>query len=104
MTSGTTIYDEIRGLIDAPLRPESRAELEHALTGGYAHALALEAERHRLERRLAAAAASFARRATRSDELATLGRQIEQTDHDLGQLRALLVALKARFDQARAAA
>ena len=104
MTSGLLIHDEIRALTAAPLHPGSGPELERVLTAGYAEALALEAQRQRLERRLAKTAASFARRAARSDELAALGRELEETDRSLQELRAALVALKARFDQSRAAA
>lgn len=103
MTGGTAIQNEIRALIEAPLRDDSRSELEHALTDGYAHALSLEAERHRLERRLSEAVASLSRpAAARPDEVASLGRQIEETDSRLTQLRALLTSLRARFEEARA--
>ena len=54
------IQDEIRSLLDAPPDGEDAPTIdaiEHTLTAGYARALALEAERWRLERRIARVAA-----------------------------------------------
>ena len=104
MRDRTYILDEIRALTHAPFHSGLQAELEHALTAGYAEALALEAAKHRLERRLADAAASFARRAAHPDDLAALGGQLEESEGRVRELRAALVALKARFDELRAAA
>ena len=56
------IHDEIRSLLDAPPDGEDAPTIdaiEHTLTAGYARALALEAERWRLERRIAQVAAEL---------------------------------------------
>lgn len=101
MNVGMTIQNDIRAIIEAPPRDDSRAELERVLTDGYAHALTLQAERQRLERRLSEAVASLPRPAAgRTEDVASLKRQIEETDSRLVQLRSLLAPLKARFDQA----
>src|SRR6266566_2933687 len=56
------IHDEIRSLLDAPPQGDEAPTIdaiEHTLTAGYARALALEAERWRLERRIAEVAATL---------------------------------------------
>ena len=103
------IHDEIRTLLDAPPSGEdapSLDHLEHTLTAGYATALALEAERWRLERKIAEVAASLPDGGgePRHSELATLGRRLSEADGDLAALRSLLSSLRMRADQARAAA
>jgi len=82
---------------DAP----TLARLEETLTEGYAQALALEAERWRLERRLGEMA-----RAGGSDlgeELQSLGKRLTSADGELAELRALLGSLHERARVARAA-
>src|SRR5919197_2036268 len=57
------IQEEIRTLLDAPQVGEEAPSIdavEHTLTAGYARALALEAERWRLERRIAEVASKLA--------------------------------------------
>jgi hypothetical protein len=74
------------------------ARLEDTLTEGYAQALALEAERIRLERRLG----EVAREADGGDpsrlsaELAGLAGRLTSADGELAKLRALLVSLYER--------
>jgi chromosome segregation ATPase len=72
--------------------------LESTLTDGYAKALALEAERWRLERRLAEVARNGA---VRADEVSTIGRRLNTTDGELAELRRLLGSLHERARSAR---
>jgi hypothetical protein len=103
------IHDDIRSLLDAPASGDDAPSLdyiEHTLTAGYAGALALEAERRRIERRIADVAARLGDEVTDEDasELAQLGKSLSSADGDLDNLRALLVALRTRADEVRAAA
>jgi hypothetical protein len=100
------IHDEIRTLLDAPPTGDDAPSLdaiEDTLTAGYARALALEAERWRLERKLAEAAAALGRTVVEGQhsELATLGRRLSAADGDLTLLRALLSSLRSRADEVR---
>jgi hypothetical protein len=70
------------------------ARLEDTLTEGYARALAIEAERWRLERRIGEVA-----REGRSDvgeELRSLGTELTRADSELLELRSLLGTLHER--------
>ena len=101
------IQDEIRSLLDAPPSGESAPsldDLEHTLTAGYARALALEAERWRLERKIAEVAAKLSGESSdlRASELAKLGQKLSDADGDLGRLRGLLSSLRTRADEVRA--
>ena len=102
------IHDEIRDLLDAPntgTKAPTLHDIEHTLTSGYARALALEAERIRIERQLADVAARLADEATDEDasELASLAQRLSVADDDLSHLRTLLASLRLRADAARAA-
>jgi hypothetical protein len=103
------IHDDIRSLLESPPSGEDAPSLdhiEHTLTAGYAGALQLEAERWRIERRIADVAARLGDEVTDEDaaELAKLGQQLSVADTDLNRLRTLLVALRTRADEVRAAA
>jgi hypothetical protein len=102
------IHEEIRTLLDAPRRGEdapSIDDVEHTLTAGYARALALEAERWRLERRIAEVASKLAEEPeTEHSELANLGKRLSTADGDLTRLRGLLASLRVRADEIRSAA
>jgi hypothetical protein len=103
------IHDDIRSLLEAPPSGDQAPSLdhiEHTLTAGYARALALEAERWRIERKIADVAARLGDDVTDEDasELAQLGRRLSSADGDLTKLRNLLVALRTRADEVRAAA
>lgn len=77
------------------------AELEETLTQGYAEALALEAERLRIERRLGEVARSAT--ADHAAELRSLGSRLNSTDGELVRLRTTLGALRDRARVLRAA-
>ena len=103
------IHDDIRNLLEAPPTGDAAptlSNIEHTLTEGYARALALEAERWRIERRIADVATRLGNEVTDEDaaELARLGERLSAADGDLNKLRNLLVALRTRADEVRAAA
>lgn len=101
------IHDEIRTLLDASPTGDdapSLDDIEHTLTAGYARALALEAERWRLERKIAEVAASLGGDASVGmPELATLGQRLSVAAGDLTHLRGLLSSLRSRANQVRTA-
>jgi hypothetical protein len=104
-----SLVEEISALLEAPAAPERGPyldRLEHTLTVGYAHALALEAERWRLERRLGELALGLADgdEAVPSDELMRLAGRMADASGDLSELRGLLVTLRDRASAVRAAA
>lgn len=103
------IQEEIRTLLDASPNGEdapSLDDLEHTLTAGYARALALEAERWRIERKIAELAASLGGDSGKGQhsELASLGRRLSVADGDLTHLRGLLSSLRTRADEVRTTA
>jgi hypothetical protein len=100
------IHDEIRSLLDSPPQGEDAPTIdaiEDTLTAGYARALALEAERWRLERRIAEVAAELGSNSHQVDhsELAQLGERLSAADGDLSNLRGLLSSLRSRADDVR---
>ena len=74
--------------------------IESTLTDGYAEALALEAERARIERRLGEVARDAGDEST-VREFAQLSERLEDADGELKRLRALLGNLQARRRLAR---
>jgi hypothetical protein len=76
----------------------SLAVLEDTLTQGYAEALALEAERSRIERRIGEVARTVVEPVTThvTDEIVALGRRLTHADVELGRLRTVLLRLQAR--------
>jgi chromosome segregation ATPase len=99
-----TILDEIDALLAAPQSATSElGRIEDTLTVGYAHALALEAEQLRLERRLAELAAELAAGASeqRAEELASVLGRMSSTTGDLTHLRTLLGSLRERVSMLR---
>jgi len=71
------------------------AEVESTLTDGYAQALALEAERWRLERRLGEVARAGGDGA--GEELTSIGKRLNTTDGELATLRRMLGTLHERL-------
>ena len=103
------IHDEIRTLLDSPAAGAEAPtidDIEHTLTAGYARALALEAERWRLERRITEVAAELGRKPEEAEqsELAHLGQRLSAADGDLSKLRGLLSSLRSRAEEVRATA
>lgn len=100
----TALCDEIRVLLDGPdaAPGQSLERLEDTLTKGYARALALEAERWRLERRIGELGADVRRGVERSgDEIAALAGRLSQASSRVTRLRSLLAALRQRTDAVR---
>jgi hypothetical protein len=95
----TSVRWQIEALLGAPSSGAGAPTLERVeetLTEGYAEALALDAERLRLERRLS----EVAREGSHSGpELEALGKRLTSADGELTRLRALLGSL---HDRARA--
>ena len=97
------LRDEIAELLRMPedgVGAPSLDVIESTLTDGYAEALALEAKRTRIERRLG----EVARDAGREEnlrEFARLAESLEAADGDLESLRSLLRNLQARRRLAR---
>jgi hypothetical protein len=106
MPDHADILRQIQALLDESRTP-ALDELEDTLTSGYAAALALEAERWRIERGIAEAAATLGAEVAghgRTQELARLGRRLSAAADDLARLREMLGTLRERADAARAAA
>ena len=95
-------------LSDSPAAEEraTLARLERTLTDGYAYALALEAERWRLERRLSEIAGELddGNQELKTEELALLARRITSNNDVLAGLRNTLTRLRARATAVRSRA
>jgi hypothetical protein len=103
------VTDDIRELLLAPEPAETSAFLERldaTLTAGYAHALQLEAERSRLERRIGEIAAKLEAEhiGPEVSELASLGRRLTSASENIASLRTLLSSLRDRRTSIRKAA
>jgi hypothetical protein len=101
--------ERIEDLLRAPATGDDAPTLEHleeTLTAGYAQALALEAERWRIERRLGEVArdAHLPGASTLAEELASLAKRLRNTDAEITLLRETLGSLQARARAARASA
>jgi uncharacterized coiled-coil protein SlyX len=94
---------EIQTLLEPPVarQGQSLQRLEDTLTEGYARALALEAERWRLERRIGELGAGVGSDERSGDEIATLAARLAHASSRLDGLRALLGALRQRADAVR---
>jgi ABC-type phosphate transport system auxiliary subunit len=102
------LQDEIAELLRMPENgagAPSIDTIEATLTDGYAEALALEAERWRLERRLGEVARDAGEVAAHSvaAELAELSQRLDSADGELAGLRSLLRSLQARARAVRRA-
>ena len=99
----TELIDRIAALIAGSERDLD--SIERTLTDGYAHALSLEAERQRLERRLAQMAQDAHRGDlhTKTRELSQLAARLDGNSNELQALRNRLVDLRRHADEIRAA-
>jgi len=102
------VEDQIAELLRLPASgtdAPTLARLEDILTAGYAQALALEAERLRIERRLGEVArdACTGVPAGLAQELASLSEQLTTADGELTHLRRLLGSLHDRARTMRGA-
>jgi len=99
----TTLVDTIQELLDGAPTPSLRS-LEDTLTSGYAHALTLEGQRLRIERRLRELVRTE-RTSASVEEIADLTERLDDTDVDLAHLRAMLATLRKHvYDPSVAAA
>ena len=97
-----TVLDDIRALT---LAQASLEQVERTLTDGYAHALQLEAERLRLQRRLEQRAVDSGEPAAdQVAEITGLARGVAETDGELTELRAALALLKETAQRIRGGA
>lgn len=98
--------DELLAEPSAAREPATLALLERTLTDGYAHALALEAERWRLERRMSELAGQLhdGNQELKARELAQLASRLSSNADVLNGLRGTLSVLRARATAARAGA
>ena len=101
------LLDEIDELLAEPSpteEPATLARLERTLTDGYAHALSLEAERLRLERRMSELAGELhdGNREQKAEELVKVSRRISSAGAEIERLRATLSELRARARTVRA--
>jgi hypothetical protein len=85
------MHEQIQELLGA--EEPTLARMEDTLTEGYARALALEAERWRLERRIGEVARDGQ---TDLEELRSLGTRLTDADGELATLRTLLGRLHER--------
>ena len=97
----TELYEQITALLGAPTRDLDA--IERTLTDGYAHALFLEAEKWRLEKRAAEVAQGLQRGDTEKKvrELSTLAKRIATSTGDLAELRSMLADLRRHADAVR---
>jgi hypothetical protein len=105
------MLQQIEDLLSAPISgacAPSLAHLEDTLTEGYAKALALEAERWRLERRLGEVASTVGGShpdvSSFAEEASLLAKRLSSADGELKNLRTLLRSLKDRTGSMRRAA
>jgi len=95
------LFDQIDGLIGTAARDLD--EIERTLTDGYAHALSLEAEQWRIERRIQEVAQGIQRgdTAEKARELTTLAEKLDGNAVDLTELRSRLTSLRRHADDVR---
>jgi hypothetical protein len=103
------LIDDILELLAAPRPVPSKPFLDRVdatLTDGYAHALQLEAERSRTERRIAEAVARLGNETTHrhEPELVELSEKLMSANAEIASLRTLLTSLRDRRGELRSAA
>jgi uncharacterized protein involved in exopolysaccharide biosynthesis len=97
--AATPMVRQIEDLLSASA--PSLAHLESTLTEGYAKALALEAERLRIEKRVVEVARDAS--GDHVAEIRRLGTRLSSADGEIQQLRSLLGTLADRARELRAA-
>jgi len=100
------LLDEIDELLAEPTpseKPATLARLERTLTDGYAHALSLEAELLRLQRRMTELAGELhdGNQEQKTEELVQVSRRMAGARTELETLRATLIQLRTRVRTAR---
>ena len=105
----SALLEQIDELLTTPAsqdEPATLARLERTLTDGYAHALSLEAERLRLERRMTELAGELhdGNHEQKAEELVSVSRRISRAGADIERLRGTLSQLRARATAVRATA
>ena len=103
------VVDDILELLAAPSATASEPFLERVdstLTDGYAHALQLEAERRRIEVRIADVVSGLSDQATHrhEPELVELSERLMSANAEIASLRTLLNSLRERRSDLRSAA
>jgi hypothetical protein len=95
------VLAEIRTLLNSSAR--DLGQIEHTLTDGYAHALALDAERLRLEKRMTTVTQGIQRgdTAKKARELAEISARLDGNAGAAEKLRALLADLRRHADGLR---
>ncbi len=100
------LVDQIDELLAEPSsgEPATLARLERTLTDGYAHALSLEAEQLRLQRRMTELAGELhdGNQEQKAEELVQVSRRMSRARTELERLRATLTQLRSRARTARA--
>ena len=97
----TELFQQISALIEDSERDLDR--IERTLTDGYAHALTLEAERWRLEKRLAQVAQELPAGDLegKGAEMTSLSRRLDGNAAELSNLRGRLGELRRYADEVR---
>ena len=97
----TDLVDRIETMISA--ETSDLAQIERTLTDGYAEALLLEAEKWRIERRIAEVTQGIQRgdTAKKARELATLSRKLDGNEGTLIHLRSVLADLRRHANGVR---
>ncbi len=93
----TDLLDQIRALLGGST--SNLDQIERTLTDGYAHALTLEAEKARLERRLTEVTRGDTQKT--AGEITELTRRIDGNADDLVLLRGMLGDLRRHADGVR---
>jgi hypothetical protein len=108
MQGSATLHERLQALLDAPPYGEgapSAEQVDSTLTDGYALALALDAERSRLAKRIGQLAADEGDDAhEKARELSSLSHRLAETDSDLTHLRLELANVRRHMTELRAAA
>src|SRR5262249_45275480 len=101
MAKRDPLLEEISALLSVGEAEHDLVRLERTLTDGYARALALEAERRRLQKQIGALTATVSDGdAASRRRLAALVRQVKRQEGDLGALRAQLGRLRRQHSSA----